>query len=538
MRWWWLQLSLRSKVVTLTTALVVASFGIALLLTGYNLLGAVLDELGRRAMSVARTVAQVEAVRENLGQAGGAGAIQPVAERMRLSTGVEYIVTFDMNRIRYSDPLAERIGQPFQGGDEGPSLSQQAYVTQAVGVNGRAVRAFAPVLSPNGTEQVGVVVVGIMVPSLLAFLQQAIVMLPLGLAGGLAVGVLGAWLLAAHVKKQMFNLEPPQIARILEERVAVVSALSEGLVAVAQDGTITVVNEEAQRITGVGPDAVGRNVMEVMPNSQLLETTRTGQTAYNQQMLLGRKIVVTNRVPVRIKDRIVGAVATFRERTEVHRLAAELTGVTRFIDGLRAQNHESLNKLHTIAGLIHMRQYEQALEYIYNTTEQQEEVTRFLARQIKDYRVSGLLLGKVIRGRELGIDLQVDPRSWLDAIPRPLDGSDLVLIVGNLTENAMEALAGQAGERRVDCLVQSSANRLFIRVADNGPGVPPGLREQIFVQGFSTKGEQRGLGLALVRQLVTLTGGRLELESEPGRTLFTITVGEGDSTAADSGARG
>ena len=538
MRWWWLQRSLRSKVIALTTALVVASFGIALLLTGYNLLGAVVDELGRRAMSVARTVAQVEAVRQNLGQAGGAAAIQPVAERMRLSTGVEYIVTFDMNRIRYSDPLAERIGQAFQGGDEGPSLSQQAYVTQAVGVNGRAVRAFAPVLSPGGTEQAGVVVVGIMEPSLLELLRQAIVMLPLGLAGGLAVGILGAWLLAAHVKKQMFDLEPPVIARILEERVAVLSALSDGLIAVDQGGTITMINEEAQRITGVGACAVGRNVLEVIPNSRLLETTLTGQTAYNQQLLLGRKLVVSNRVPVRIKDRTVGAVATFRERTEVHRLAEELTGVTRFIDGLRAQNHESLNKLHTIAGLIHMRQYKEALEYIYSTTEQQEEVTRFLARQIKDYRVSGLLLGKVIRGRELGIDLQIDPYSRLDAIPKPLDGSDLVLILGNLTENAMDALAGQDGERRVDCLIQSNASRLLIRVADNGPGVPPELREQIFVQGFSTKGEQRGLGLALVRQLVDLAGGLVTLESEPGRTVFTITIGEGDSTAADSGARG
>ncbi|HEY3365948.1 MAG TPA: ATP-binding protein [Symbiobacteriaceae bacterium] len=157
-----------------------------------------------------------------------------------------------------------------------------------------------------------------------------------------------------------------------------------------------------------------------------------------------------------------------------------------------------------------MRQYQQALEYIYATTEQQEEAVRFMARRIKDYRVSGLLLGKVIRGRELGIDLQVDRRSRLDAIPRPLDGSDLVVIAGNLIENAMEALAGQSGERRVECLLQSDALGLLIRVTDNGPGVPAELHEQIFVQGFSTKGEQRGLGLALIQQLVSLAGGRVD----------------------------
>jgi two-component system sensor histidine kinase DctS len=167
-------------------------------------------------------------------------------------------------------------------------------------VNGQAVRAFVPVLSPDGTEQVGVEVVGIMVPRALTLMMESISMLPLGLAGGLGVGVLGAWVLAANVKRQMFNLEPPEIARILEERVALVAALSEGLIAVAQDGTITVINEEAQRVTGVGAEAVGRNVLDVIPNTGLLETIRSGQSQYNQQMLLGHHVVVTNRVPVLI----------------------------------------------------------------------------------------------------------------------------------------------------------------------------------------------------------------------------------------------
>lgn len=524
---WWQQLTLRSKVAIFTALLVAFAFGTGLLVTGYYLMQAMVGELGRRAMSVARTVAQVEVVRQNLGVPDGAQAIQPVVERMRVSTGVEYIVTFDMNRMRYSSPLAERLGTPFQGGDEGPALSQQAYVSQAVGVNGKAVRAFAPILSPSGTEQVGVVVVGIMVPTPLALLNEFSLPAALGLSVGLVVAGLGSWLLAVQVKQQMFNLEPPEIARILEERVALVSALSDGLIAVAQDGTITVMNEEAQRMIGVGPEAVGRNVLEVVPNSQLLEIVRTSRPQYNQQMLLGRRLVLANLVPVLINDRIVGALATFRERTEVHRLAEELTGVTRFVEGLRAQNHESLNKLHTIAGLIHMKEYKQAMEYIYATTAQQEEESRFLIRHIQDYQISGLLLGKVIRGRELGIELAIDRESWLTAIPSPLDNSDLVLILGNLIENAMDALEHRAGERKVECLLRSDRKSLTIRVADNGPGIPPAVRERIFEQGFSTKGENRGLGLTMVRHLVTLAGGRLELRSQPGRTEFLVEVGGG-----------
>jgi two-component system sensor histidine kinase DctS len=500
----------------------------------FTLLDVMEAELGRRAMSVARTVAQVEEVRQNLGHAKGAQVIQPAMERMRLATGVEYIVTFDMNRIRYSHPLPALIGTRFEGGDEGPSLSQQAYVSRATGVNGNSVRAFAPVLAPDGSGQVGVVVVGIMDPTLPALIKGYASRLPLGLVGGLIVAVLGAWLLADHIKRQLFGLEPVEIAHSLEERVAIVSALSEGLIAVAADGTVTVVNDEARRILGAEDDVVGRNILDVIPNSHFPETVQSGKAQYNQQMLVGRTLVVTNRVPIRIKDKIVGAVATFRDRTEVHRLAEELTGVTRFVDGLRAQNHESLNKLHTIAGLIQLKKYKEALDYIFDTTEQQQEVVRFLMRRVKDYRVSGLLLGKVIRGRELGIDLTFDPDTRLDGVPAPLDTSDLVLLLGNLIENAMEALAGCPDGRSVRCLLRSSEELLEIEVADNGPGVPPELQEAIFRQGVSTKGEQRGLGLALVRELVTFAGGEVSLSSEPGHTVFTIIVKEGGANAAHS----
>lgn len=522
-------LTLRWKIVALTTALVLVSFFSGLVLLGFNILSAVEAELGRRAMSVARTVAQVELVKERLGKPDGPDAIQPVVERMRLATGVEYIVLFDMDRIRYSHPLRERIGTRFEGGDEGPALSQQAYVTRAVGVNGPSVRAFVPVLSPDGSEQVGVVVVGILVPEIWALLYDFRYALALALAAGLVVAVLGSWVLASGIKRQMFNLEPPEIAGLLEERAAIVSALGEGLLAVDRHGRITVMNDTAQQIIGTGREAIGRSVLEVVPHSRLLETIHSGRAEFDRQMLLGRTVVVVNRVPVRIGGQIVGAVATFRDRTDIHRLAEELTGVTRFVEALRAQNHESLNKLHAIAGMIQLDRPEAALDYIFAVTEQQQEVSSFLARNVNDYRVSGLLLGKVVRGRELSIGVAIDPESRMDGAPAPLTGSDLVLILGNLLENAMEALSGQEGERRIDCLLRSDAASLMIRVADNGPGVAGELQDRLFEQGVSSRGPGRGLGLALVRQTVAFAGGSVEFESRPGRTMFMIRVVAGGS---------
>lgn len=155
-----------------------------------------------------------------------------------------------------------------------------------------------------------------------------------------------------------------------------------------------------------------------------------------------------------------------------------------------------------------------------------------LARRIRDYTVSGLLLGKVLRGRELGILVTIDPESSLTEIPSPLGPSDLVLILGNLLENAIDALSAQDGERRIDCLLYCDSESLEIRVEDNGPGVPSALQARIYEHGVSTKGNDRGMGLALVQQVIHLAGGSIRLQSQPGTTIFAIALG-GDEPGVD-----
>ncbi|HEY3363670.1 MAG TPA: sensor histidine kinase [Symbiobacteriaceae bacterium] len=534
----WERLTLRRKIIALASGLVLLSILAAGALLVYSVETAVEGALGERAMSVARAFAQVDTVKRELETPTNDRTIQSVAERMRLSTGVEYIVVLNMSRIRLSSALEDRLGTVFEGGDEGPALAEQAYVSPAEGVKGNSVRAFVPIMGPSGREQVGVAAVGIMVPGIPTLLMQYRLELSLALVGALVVGVSGAWLLAGNIKRQMFDMEPVEIARQLEERVAAFGAITEGLIAIDRAERITLLNEEARRILDLPPgaDVFGREISEVIPYSRLPEALRTGRGARNQILLFGRTIILTNRLPIYVKGRIVGALATFRDRTEFNQLAEQLTGVTEFVDALRAQNHESLNKLHTIAGMIQMKKYNQALDFIFGAVEQQQEITRFTARAIKDYRVSGLILGKVTRARELVVDLQIDRQSRLDGIPAPLQAGDVALIVGNLLENAMDAVADvPLGSRQVNCLLQGGRDGLEIRVEDNGCGLPPGVpAERIFEQGFSTKGSvNRGIGLALVKQIVDFGRGRISVESVPGRTVFFISLPGGGVNAAD-----
>ena len=526
-------LSVRTHIALLATGIVLLAGAAGTAVVAAYTLKSVEAQLGQRVLHVARTVAEVDDVKRTVGHAAGELIIQPIAERIRQVNNVEYVVVLDMEHRRYSHPVPARIGTTFAGGDEAPAFAQHTYVSRAVGQWGQSVRAFVPIMSEDFTEQTGVVVVGIMTPSVLTVLTDLAPELSVALLVALSVGLVCAWLLGSRIKRQLLGLEPPEIARLLQERVAILNALGEGVLAIDREQRVTVVSEAAQRILGCGPEATGLAVTDLVPHSRLPEILRTGEPEFDQEMLLGATVVMTNRVPVRIDGRIIGAVATFRDRTEVHRLADQLTGVTKFIDSLRAQNHEHMNRLHTIAGLIQFGRHQEAIDYIYSSYQEQQEQTRFLTRRFRDYRVAALLLGKLHRARELNINVNIDTESRLRSLPRATDAPSLVVMVGNLLENAMDAVGGMPAERRqVYCLIRDGDQGLRIVVRDTGHGIPPDLRQEVWRPGFSTKsGQHQGIGLALVRQHTESAGGQISFVTSAEGTSFEIWIPHDQSMA-------
>jgi len=342
------------------------------------------DEMGLRALAIARTLAQMDVVKENVGAVNGWEKIQPVAERTRLATGVVYIVVIDMERIRYSHPVSERIGKKFDDNDVGAALANHEYVSRAQGVLGPSIRAFVPIKVDEGTRQVGVVVVGVLTPTWLQILQSVHLQIYSFLAIGLLIGFIGSIFLARNIKRAMFSMEPREIARMLQERVAIFQAMGEGVIAIGTDCRITVLNYEARRILGLTEDAVGKDVNDIIPNTNLPAVIKAGKPNHNQEMVINNTVIISNRIPVRVEGEIVGAVATFRDKTEINALAEELTGVKTFVDALRVQNHEYMNKLHTIAGLIQLEHYNQAIDFIFDITKEQQKITSLISKRIQD----------------------------------------------------------------------------------------------------------------------------------------------------------
>lgn len=90
----------------------------------------------------------------------------------------------------------------------------------------------------------------------------------------------------------------------------------------------------------------------------------------------------------------------------------------------------------------------------------------------------------------------------------------LVTVLGNLIENALDAMSGRA-EGEIGLLLHYRDGWLSGEVSDDGPGIPENNIDAIFNKGFSTKGENRGVGLFLANQQLRELGGTLAVESEP-----------------------
>ncbi|MDR3565883.1 MAG: ATP-binding protein [Negativicutes bacterium] len=305
-----------------------------------------------------------------------------------------------------------------------------------------------------------------------------------------------------------------EVTILLEQNRAILHSMREGVVAIDQDGLITTANNEAIRLLGLTFNPIGHDVNQVIPSSRLPSVVATRQAEYDQEQLIGEKAVITNRVPVIVNDKVIGAIATFRDKQDVQQLAEELTGVKMLLDSTRAQSHEFINKLHAISGLIQMGQYDKVVELITQIYKSKQDLVSFIVSRIRDKATAGLLLGKVSQAQEKGVTLRIASGSRLFTLPPRFGSATMVTVLGNLLTNAIEAAATMPVERKfVQVRIFQGQRYLTITVDDQGPGIPDDHRKKIFQRGFTTKQGGRGIGLALVRQEVDFNGGKIRISS-------------------------
>lgn len=519
------QLPIRWKIMILSYAVVIFSLLIGGIVIVGNIQQSEEKELRIRSMNTARTVAELSEVKEAVQVTNGWDAMDPVVEEIRIINESDYIVVMNMDKIRYSHPIKDKIGKLSRGEDEEPAFAEHIYFSKAKGEIGTVIRAFVPI-KDDELNQIGVVVVGNKIPNvpdIMMGLAKEILFIVLLT---LLFGLLGSILLANHIKKQMFQLEPLEIKRMHEERTATFHSMNEGVIAIDNKEIITIFNDKAKKIFHVSGNLVGQPIRAVLKDTRLPEIVERNQAVYNEEIIVSGKVIVSTRIPIRKDDELIGAVAIFQDRTEVTKLAEELTGVKNFVEALRVQSHEHMNKLHTIAGLIQLGKPEKALQLAYNATEEQENVTSFLNRKIQNDAMAGLLLGKMRRGKELDIEIVIDPNSHFATFPSGLDHHDFVVLLGNLIENAFGAFEHSDIEhKRIDISIEQSEELCAVLVEDNGAGIQEEHIPRLYEKGFTkNKTEGTGYGLYLVNQIVEKGRGQIEVSSLPNEgTTFIIT---------------
>jgi PAS domain S-box-containing protein len=520
-----LKLSLQRKVMILIVSMICLILGVISLVAINIIISQVEEDVGETAVTIGRLVARTPAVQRAMVSANPSEVLQPLAESWRISSGAAFIVIANMDEIRLTHTIPENVGTPLTKLYRAPVLRGEEYIYIGKGSLSPALRASIPIYSIEGDRQVGFVTVGF---SLQSIYKDAVLkftpILYLFLAA-LGVGVWGSVIIARHVKNAIFGMEPQEIATLMKERSATLEAIREGLVAVDKNGVIRLLNNEAAHILGVSPDSVyGQHINVILPENKLATVIQNDQAIYDEEQRVGDTVILANSVPIDLDGGVVGAVISFRDRTEIHRLAEELTGVHRFVDVLRAQAHEFKNKLHTIAGLIQLQRYDEAVDFAVESGESKQGLADRLTGRIQDSIIYGLLLGKASHMRELGIDFEVAPESRLVRLPDNITSGDMVLIIGNMLQNAIEAVA-KAEVKHIEIGIIQQEDALIIKVRNSGAGINERIAEQIYRRGFTTKQGNGGYGLALIAEKLALVSGSIShLNLPEGGVEFTVRM--------------
>ena len=513
-----------SSLLTTITTLVCIVVALSLFVTDILIVRQVEENtreyLGEKATNIARVTAHSPTVVEGLQMNRGESGIQPFAEEIRRVSGLEFIVVMDMKGIRKSHPDPTKVGKHFAGGDEGAALSGQEYVSTGKGTLGMSLRAFTPVRAQDG-KQIGVVVVGISLNKVQSQVSRSRIALFWGIGMGGLVGIGGALLLARRIKKILFGLEPRQIAKLLQERSAILDATREGIIAIDQETKITLVNTEGRRLFqrgGLSEDPFGHPIKDLIPETGLNRVLKNGRSELDQEIEVFGIPLIVNRVPIYLQQKIVGALMTFRDKTEIKRIAEELTGIKLYAGALRAQTHEFMNKLHVILGMVHLGAFDQLTTYINRTARQYQQDVGFILHRVKNTVFAGFLLGKNSYVREAGAELILAEDAFLPDPEDPEIVHELVSILGNLIDNAVDAIK-TTELKQIFIDAYDDQGMLCLEVEDTGIGFNPKESDLLFQKGYSTKKEEteeRGLGLYLVKQIVEKRGGSMEVFSQEG----------------------
>lgn len=445
---------------------------------------------------------------------------------------VDVISIVDRNGIRKYHTNNALVGTEYDGTFPDPGSDRGgSYVTSDTGPSGNQRRAYAAVYDEQG-QYCGFVlaimlnknIYRIIFNSILTHLICAFVLI--------LAAVFLSKQLSNRIKNSLLGYEPDTFGAMFIVRDNILESLEEGILAVDRNETIVYANEAVKKILHTQNELIGKNINECAAFLSM-DTVLINQERYAGVSVKGKDNtdLLVDKIPVLENDEISGGLCILHDRSEYTKMLEDLTGVKYLVESMRANNHDFTNKLHVILGLLQMKRYDDAAEYISNISSIQQKLLHEIMTNIEDPQVAALIIGKYARAAELNIQFKLASGSSLKRNDINIPSGDLVTLLGNLIDNAMEAIEKKDSEPKEIVLgILTRQNVMMITVDDTGIGIASDEKDKIFTNGYSTKGENRGTGLSLVQNIVNKYNGTLSVETEIGEgTSFVISLKmEGD----------
>ncbi|MEU9621632.1 ATP-binding protein [Streptomyces sp. NPDC087228] len=540
----------------------------------------------RQVTAAALAIADSPSVREAIRTPDPSAVLQPYADKVRRDTGIAFVTIMSPERVRWTHPDADRIGEKFLG-HTARALRGETFSETYTGTLGPSIRVVTPVR--DGGRITGLVSAGITVERVSSQVREQLGALGLAAGGALALGGIGTYVINARLRRHTHGMNAAELSRMHDYHQATLHAVREGLLMLDGRRRIALINDAGRELLGLGPGAVGRRVADLDLPAPLTGALLASEERVDELHLTTDRVIVVNTRPV-VGGEQRGTVVTLRDHTELQALSGELDSERGFTQALRSQAHEAANRLHTVVSLIELGRAEEAVGFATAELELAQTLTDRVVGAVAEPVLAALLLGKAAQANERGVELVLADDSLIDdgALPTTLLPRDLVTILGNLIDNAVDAASeaatdgpdpvaggldpatggpdpltgepdpatggpdpatgaagseeagppgpaavpaqrgavpGRAARARVTVTALAGEDGLLLRVADTGAGIDPDDAGAVFGRGWSTRGAGRGIGLALVRQAVHRNGGTVALDRGPdGGAEFTVRL--------------
>ncbi|WP_307803114.1 sensor histidine kinase [Frigoribacterium sp. PvP032] len=481
----------RTRFATQVLLLQLAVVTAIVLLTSAVFVGIAVQRLEREAESTALAVAQSVAsdvdVRTEVARLSvdgtaldeevlAGGDLQRTAVAAQQRTGALFVVVTDDRGVRLAHPDPDRIGEVVSTSPDA-ALRGEETVSWERGTLGDSARAKVPIYEADAAAGDRAAVVGeVSVGYAPARVYDTLLRDSLPVAAvavlALGLGVVASVLIRRRLDRLTLGLQPDDLASLVQNQEAVLAGVGEGVLAVARDGRVSVCNEQAAQLLGLGDGAVGRLLGELdLPEPLVALLGRGPARPDSTTLVVGPHVLFVDVRPVRREGVDLGRVAVLRDRTAVEALTRRLDAVGAMTTALRAQRHEFANRLHAVSGLLEIGRVDQAKQYLADVLE--HGPLRYPVKhadRLTEPHLQAFLGAKGVEAAEKGVLLQLGPETLVSG--SVVEPGDVTTVLGNLVDNAVRAaVAGGASPAWVEVEVFDDGRDLHLSVMDSGRGV-------------------------------------------------------------------